>query len=113
MKQRIAVIGLGYVGLPLFLAFAKKFPGTIGFDIDINKIEALKQGIDPSGELSSEDFKATGLKITSDPTDLASANFFVVTAPTPIDQNHRPDLAPLISASQIIGKCLKPGDVVV
>ncbi len=113
MKEQIAVIGLGYVGLPLFLAFAKKFPGTIGFDIDINKIAALKQGIDPSGELSLGDFQSIGLKITSSATDLAVANFFVVTAPTPIDQNHRPDLAPLIRASQTLGEFLKPGDVVV
>ena len=113
MKEQIAVIGLGYVGLPLFLAFAIKFPGTIGFDIDINKIAALKQGIDPSGELSLEDFQTIGMRITSSDTDLSVANFFVVTAPTPIDQNHRPDLTPLIRASQTIGKFLKPGDVVV
>ena len=113
MKDRIAVIGLGYVGLPLFLASAKKFPGTIGFDIDLNKVEALKRGIDPSGEQSFEGIDTSVLKITSDQTDLEAANFFVVTAPTPIDQNHRPDLSPLISASRSIGQALKPGAVVV
>ena len=85
MKDCIAVVGLGYVGLPLLLAFARKFLGTIEFDIDLNKIEALKRGIDPSGEQSFEGIDASKLKITSDQTDLAAANFFVVTAPTPID----------------------------
>jgi len=113
MREQIAVIGLGYVGLPLFLALAKKFPGSIGFDINVNKVKLLQQGIDPSGELSPLDFNTAVLKITSESTDLASANFFVVTAPTPIDHNHRPDLNPLISASQIIGKFLQPGSVVV
>jgi UDP-N-acetyl-D-galactosamine dehydrogenase len=111
--ERIAVLGLGYVGLNLSLAFAKKFPGTIGFDIDLEKVEALKQGTDPNGERSSEDLSASDLKITNDPTEMAPATFFVITAPTPIDQNHRPDLTPLISASQIVGKFLKPGSVVV
>ena len=105
MSKQIAVIGLGYVGLPLLLAFAKKFPGTIGFDIDLNKVELLQQGIDPNGGKLIEDFNTTVVKITGEPTDLASANFFIVTAPTPIDQNHRPDLNPLISASQIIKSC--------
>lgn len=113
MREKIAVIGLGYVGLPLFLAVAKKFPDTIGFDIDSNKITALKRGIDPSGEVSPEKFKTTVFKITNEPTDFKLATFFVITVPTPIDQNHRPDLTPLISASQMIGKFLKPGDVVV
>lgn len=113
MRERIAVIGLGYVGLPLFLAITKRFPGTIGFDIDSNKIAALKRGIDPSGELTFENFKTTVSQITNEPTDLESVTFFVITVPTPIDQNHRPDLTPLISASQMIGKVLKSGDVVV
>lgn len=113
MREQIAVIGLGYVGLPLFVALANKFPGSIGFDININKVESLQRGIDPTGELSLGDFKPGELNITSNFTDLASANFFIVTAPTPIDKNHRPDLSPLIHASQIIGKVLKQGDVVV
>ncbi|MGA7934025.1 MAG: nucleotide sugar dehydrogenase [Kovacikia sp.] len=111
--ERIAVLGLGYVGLNLSLAFAKKNPGTIGFDINFDKVDALKQGTDPNGERSSEELKASTLKITNDPTEMEPANFFVVTAPTPIDRNHRPDLGPLISASQIVGKFLQPGSVVV
>jgi UDP-N-acetyl-D-galactosamine dehydrogenase len=113
MREHVAVIGLGYVGLPLFLAVSKKLPDTIGFDIDIDKIRALKRGIDPTGELSSENLKPTVIKITNEPTDLESANFFIITVPTPIDQNHRPNLVPLISASQMVGKFLKPGSVVV
>jgi len=109
----IAVLGLGYVGLNLSMAFARKFPNTIGFDVDHEKVESLKQGTDPNGERSFEEIKASSLKITNDPTDLKPANFFVVTAPTPIDQNHRPDLNPLIRASQLVGKFLKPGSVVV
>ena len=113
MSKQIAVIGLGYVGLPLLLALAKKFPGTIGFDIDLKKVELLQQGIDPNGGKPIEDFNTTVVTITGELTDLASANFFIVTAPTPIDKNHRPDLNPLISASQIIGKFLQPGSVIV
>lgn len=113
MREQIAVIGLGYVGLPLSLALAKKFPGTIGFDIDINKVEALKQGIDRTGEVRREELAASTLKITSDLTDLKSANFFVIAAPTPIEKHRRPDLNPLINASKIVGKCLQPGSVVV
>src|SRR5919202_2012294 len=113
MKERIAVTGLGYVGLPLSLALSQKFPGTVGFDINLNKVEALRQNIDETGLVPPEELKTTSLKITSDPTHLQSTNFFIVTVPTPIDRNHRPDLRPLLSASQTIGQYLKPGSVVV
>ncbi|MGK7877122.1 MAG: nucleotide sugar dehydrogenase [Xenococcaceae cyanobacterium] len=113
MGDRIAVIGLGYVGLPVALAFAKQFPDTIGFDINIEKVTNLKQGRDQIGEVSSDDLKNTDLKITANPEDLAEANFFVVAVPTPIDSNHRPDLSSLIKASETLGKVIKPGSVVV
>lgn len=113
MSDRIAVIGLGYVGLPVALAFAKKFPNTIGFDINHIKVEQLKQGVDATGEVSEQDLKSSQIKITSDLTDLADANFFVVAVPTPIDQNHQPDLNPLRKASATIGKVLKPGATIV
>ena len=113
MSDRIAVIGLGYVGLPVALAFAKKFLGTIGFDINSEKVTALKQGIDPTGEIPSDELKATTLQITSDPVDLKAANFFVVAVPTPIDRDNRPDLTPLIKSSETIGKVLQPRSVVV
>jgi UDP-N-acetyl-D-galactosamine dehydrogenase len=113
MSDRIAIIGLGYVGLPVALAFAKKFPDTVGFDIDIEKVEALRQGIDRTGEVSPDDLTLSSLKITSNPDHLSRANFFIVAVPTPIDRNHRPNLTPLLKASETIGKVLKPGAVVV
>ena len=113
MNDRIAIIGLGYVGLPVALAFAKKFPGTIGFDINYEKITALKQGIDPTSEIPNDELKATTLQITSDPVDLKAANFFVVAVPTPIDRDNRPDLTPLVKSSETVGKVLQPGSLVV
>jgi UDP-N-acetyl-D-galactosamine dehydrogenase len=112
-KDRIAVIGLGYVGLPVALAFAKKFPDTVGFDINLEKVEALRRGIDQTGEVSADDLKLSSLKITSNPDHLANANFFIVVVPTPIDRNHRPNLTPLLKASETVGKMLKRGAVVV
>jgi UDP-N-acetyl-D-galactosamine dehydrogenase len=113
MHENIAVIGLGYVGLPVALAFARKFSNTVGFDIDFEKVERLKQGIDRTGEVCTEELKTSRLKITSDLYDLADATFFVVAVPTPIDRNHRPDFTYLIKSSELVGKMLKPGAVVV
>lgn len=113
MQERIAVIGLGYVGLPLALGLAKKFVNTIGFDLNIKKIATLQQGIDPAGEIDTEIIKNANLKITHNIQDLKSVTFFIVAVPTPIDQNHCPDLKPLISASETIGQILQPGTVIV
>jgi len=113
MSDRIAVIGLGYVGLPVALAFSKKFSSTIGFDISSDKVKALKQYIDRTDSVSIGELKTSNLKITSDLEDLIETNFFVIAVPTPIDQNRRPDLTFLIKASEIIGKVLKSGSVVV
>ncbi|MBD1906694.1 nucleotide sugar dehydrogenase [Funiculus sociatus GB2-A5] len=113
MNERIAVIGLGYVGLPVALAFAKKFPNTVGFDINLEKITDLKKGIDHTGEVSADDLKLSSLKITSEAIDLEKINFFVVAVPTPIDSDKKPNLTPLIKASETIGKVLQPGSVVV
>jgi UDP-N-acetyl-D-galactosamine dehydrogenase len=113
MSDRIAVIGLGYVGLPVALAFAKKFSYTIGFDINSAKVQALKQCIDSTGEIDPYELKNSNLKITDNLEDLATVNFFIVAVPTPIDRNHRPDLTSLIQASKTIGKVLKPGTIVV
>ena len=113
MNETIAVIGLGYVGLPVALAFARKFPNTVGFDINVEKVECLRQGIDRTGEVCTEELKNTPLKITCDLYDLADTTFFIVAVPTPIDSNHRPDLNYLIQASELVGKVLQPGDVVV
>lgn len=113
MQEKIAIIGLGYVGLPLAIAIAKKFPQTIGFDINSGKINALKQGIDWTGEVSPDDLNSTNLEFTSDPNHLQNITFFIVAVPTPIDAQHCPDLTPLIGASEIVGRMLQPGTVVV
>jgi UDP-N-acetyl-D-galactosamine dehydrogenase len=113
MSERIAVIGLGYVGLPVALAFARKFPGTIGFDIDKSKVDALRQGLDGTGEVSEEVLQTTSLTMTSDPAALVAATFFVVSVPTPVDAARRPDLRLLVRASEMIGAALQPGAVVV
>lgn len=108
----IAVIGLGYVGLPIALAFAKKVK-VIGFDINEKRVELMKKGIDPSQELHKDDFKNTDIKFTHKLEDLKKANFFIVAVPTPIDEHNLPDLKPLLGASTSVGKVLKKGDYVV
>lgn len=110
---KIAVIGLGYVGLPLAVEFGKKV-SVVGFDIHTTRIEELKSGQDHTLEVSSDELKeATYLSYSSDLADLHSCNFFIVTVPTPIDEFKQPDLTPLIKASTSIGKVLKKGDIVV
>ncbi|MGL5195707.1 MAG: nucleotide sugar dehydrogenase [Chroococcales cyanobacterium] len=113
MSEKIAIIGLGYVGLPLAIALAKHFPDTVGFDIQPEKIHALTQGIDATGEVCLNDLKSTSLQFTCDPNRLKSATFFIVAVPTPIDSNRQPDLTPLIRASELVGRVLQPGAVVV
>ncbi len=109
----VAVVGLGYVGLPLAVAFGKKIP-TVGFDIDVRKLRHFRQGNDPTGEVAAEDFaKATQLEFTDDPGRLREAEAIIVTVPTPIDSARRPDLRPLVSASETVGRHLRPGTVVV
>ncbi len=111
--EKVAIVGLGYVGLPVALAFAEAFPGTVGFDINAKKVQDLKAGHDVTGEISKEDLLASTLKFSSDPKDLSGCSFIVVAVPTPIDENLTPDLRPLASASQFIGKYLEPGTVIV
>lgn len=111
--RTIGVIGLGYVGLPVALAFAKKFPGTVGFDINAKKVEELRSGLDFTGEISREELQNSSLKFTVDALDLASCDFFVVAVPTPVDKNRNPDLSPLLGASEVVGKALKKGTIVV
>src|SRR2546421_4612472 len=104
MAETIAVVGLGYVGLPVAVAFGHKIPGVIGFDIDSGKVQALREGIDRTGEVSTEDLTASQVKYTSSFEDLKEATFFIVAVPTPIDSTKRPDLLPLERASETIGK---------
>ena len=113
MERGFAVIGLGYVGLPVALALAKKFEPVIGFDISQRRIAALQDAKDVTGEVSAAALRETRLRLTADPEALSEASFFIVTVPTPIDSERRPDLAPLEGACALIGARLRPGAVVV
>jgi UDP-N-acetyl-D-galactosamine dehydrogenase len=113
MNERIAIIGLGYVGLPVALAFARKFPGVVGFDIHREKVDELKRGYDRNHEQPSEVLRATPLRMTSDPNDLRGTTFFIVAVPTPVDRNNVPDLSPVERASETVGRVLSRGAVVV
>ncbi len=110
---KLAVIGLGYVGLPLAAAFGKRRE-VVGFDVDVARIAALEAGRDATLEITEEDLRAaTGLRFTARIDDLAGCNVFIVTVPTPIDEHKRPDLTALIAASETVGKVLKKGDLVI
>jgi len=111
-EAKIALIGLGYVGLPIALAFAKH-ASVIGFDINAGRVEMMKNGEDPSKELDASDFANSDIEFTTSSEVLKAARFFIVAVPTPIDEHKRPDLTPLITASRTIGKVLKKGDIVV
>lgn len=111
-EAKIAVIGLGYVGLPIALEFAKKVP-VIGFDISEERVEMMKNNIDPSQELEAEDFNDTDILFTSKLEDLKSANFYIVAVPTPINEHNEPDLSPLLKACETVGKVIKKGDYAV
>jgi UDP-N-acetyl-D-galactosamine dehydrogenase len=111
-EKQIAVIGLGYVGLPIALEFAKQFR-VIGFDINEDRVSMMQRGEDPSREISPDAFSPADITFTANPDDLKSANFFVVAVPTPVDDYKVPDLKPLQRASELIGQALKPGDYVV
>ena len=113
MTEKIAVIGLGYVGLPVAVALGKKFDGVVGFDINQKRVSDLLNGIDYTNENTDEDLQATKINYTTDKSSLKDATFFIVTVPTPIDEQQRPDLTPLKSASETIAPYLKKGDIVV
>ncbi len=111
-ETRLSVIGLGYVGLPIALAFAKKISVT-GYDIRADRVELMKKNIDPSNELNPEEFENSDIKYTSDINDLKEASFHIIAVPTPTDKHNLPDLTPIMAASQAVGKILKKGDYVV
>jgi len=113
MSEKIAVLGLGYVGLPVALSFARKLPDTVGFDVDVKKVEELRRGHDRNGEQSEATLRSTKLRMTSDAKDLADRTFFVVAVPTPVDANNVPDLTPVERASVTVGRALSKGGVVV
>ena len=110
---RVAVLGLGYVGLPLAVEFGKRLP-VVGFDISERRVAELRGGVDRTLEVSGDELaEAAGLSFSSDPSEIADCTVFIVTTPTPIDRHKRPDLSPVLAATRTIGGVLKPGDVVV
>ncbi len=111
-QNQLAVIGLGYVGLPIALAFARKLK-VVGFDINAERVAMMQNNIDPSGELESSDFEGCDIFFTHHIEDLRKASFYIIAVPTPIDAHTMPDLKPLLSASTTVGKVLKKGDYVV
>src|ERR1041385_4470599 len=112
-QEKIAVIGLGYVGLPVAISFGKKLP-TVGFDIRQRRVDELKRGHDETLEVDGAALaSAKHLDLTADAAKLADCTFYIVAVPTPIDSNNRPDLGPVISASKTIAPHLRPGDCVV
>ncbi|MDB5406740.1 MAG: UDP-N-acetyl-D-galactosamine dehydrogenase [Rhodospirillales bacterium] len=113
LERGYAVIGLGYVGLPVALALAKQFQPVIGFDISARRIADLQRGHDATGEVAGQDLAKSSIVLTTDPAGLAAASFIIVTVPTPITADRRPDLGPLESACRMIGPSLRPGSVVV
>src|SRR3990172_2894210 len=112
-KKALAVVGLGYVGLPLAVEFGKVFKNVIGFDINEKRINALRSYIDINEETSSEALRKTSIRFTSDPTALKKASIIIVSVPTPITSHKAPDLRPLESASNIVGKNMSRGTIVV
>jgi UDP-N-acetyl-D-galactosamine dehydrogenase len=109
----IAVVGLGYVGLPLAVEFGKKHP-TLGFDLSQSKVESYQRFVDPTGEVSGDDLRAaTQLKCSTDPAILGEADFIIVAVPTPVDEAHQPDFTPLVKSSQSVGRHMKKGAIVV
>jgi UDP-N-acetyl-D-glucosamine/UDP-N-acetyl-D-galactosamine dehydrogenase len=111
-EAKISIIGLGYVGLPIALEFARKF-SVIGFDIRKDRVQMMKNSIDPSEELSSSAFEGCDILFTADAADLKKADFHIIAVPTPIDEHNLPDLKPLLAATKTVGEQMKAGDYVV
>ena len=112
-EASLALVGLGYVGMPIAVAFANKGLKIIGFDLNKEKIELYKSGMDPTNEVGDETIKSTTVAFTADESNLKDASFYIVAVPTPINTDHTPDLTPVISASRIIGRNLRKGAIVV
>lgn len=112
-EESLALVGLGYVGMPIAHAFAKKGINVIGFDLNKEKIELYKAGVDPTNEVGDEEIKNTKIQFTADETELKKAKFIIVAVPTPVNTDHTPDLTPVIGASEIVGRNLVSGAIVV
>ena len=113
VTEKLAIIGLGYVGLPVAMAFAQKFGDVVGFDTDQGRIDALRAGRDSTGQFDAAALRSTKIAFSSDPADLGNRTFFILTVPTPIDEHKRPDLRPLVAASQTVARVIGRGAVVV
>ena len=111
-EEKLSLVGLGYVGMPIAVAFAKKID-VIGFDLNEKKIELYKSGIDPTREVGDDAIKATKVEFTADETKLREAKFHIVAVPTPVNDDHTPDLTPVEGASRILGRNLTKGSIVV
>ena len=111
-QEKISLVGLGYVGMPIAVAFAKKVK-VVGFDLNAKKIELYKSGIDPTNEVGNEVIKNTTVEFTADETKLKDARFHIVAVPTPVNDDHTPDLTPVEGASKIVGRNLTKGSIVV
>ncbi len=112
-EETLSLVGLGYVGMPIAHAFAKKGLNVIGFDLNKEKIELYKSGVDPTKEICDEEIKNTRIHFTSDETELRKAKFIIIAVPTPVNTDHTPDLTPVIGASEIVGRNLASGSIVV
>jgi len=112
-EEALALVGLGYVGMPIAHAFAKKGLRVIGFDLNREKIALYQSGVDPTMEVGDEEIKKTGIQFTADERELKKAKFIIVAVPTPVNTDHTPDLTPVIGASEIVGRNLTPGSIVV
>ncbi|MGY4420453.1 UDP-N-acetyl-D-galactosamine dehydrogenase [Bradyrhizobium sp. JR6.1] len=112
-SRKIAVIGLGYVGLPVAVAFARKGLPVVGFDVDVSRVAELSKGDDRTREVDADDLRHASLTFSVDPAAIRSSDFFIVTVPTPIDDAHRPDLGAMMAASRTVGGVLKKGDIIV
>ena len=112
-EESLALVGLGYVGMPIAHAFAKKGLNVIGFDLNQKKIDLYKSGVDPTQEVGDDEIRNTRIQFTADESDLKKARFIIVAVPTPVNTDHTPDLTPVISASEIVGRNLIPGSIIV
>lgn len=112
-REAISLIGLGYVGMPIAVEFARRGAKVIGFDLNAAKIETYKSGIDPTNEVGDDVIKNTTVEFTSNEKDLYRAKFHIVAVPTPVNDDHTPDLAPVKGASEILGRNLMKGSVIV
>ena len=112
-EENLALVGLGYVGMPIAVAFAKKGINVIGFDLNKAKIDLYKQGKDPTLEVGDEAIKNSTVQFTADEKEIANAKFIIVAVPTPVNIDHTPDLTPVIGASEIVGRNITKGSIVV